>query len=154
VGYADYAKKCRDLVHAAIRKADVDVRRCVFLAHDRATRLDREFPDLLLHLYGHIHTFDVRQRGGTTYVNTSALDRILPVARKPNLRKVFYVNAGNYTVIEIGENGHISVECRLLRRNYAGWKVLDRHAAINGGMGGTLIPEEAVYGDNGRFPMS
>ena len=73
------------------------------MAHDRATHLDREFPGLLLHLYGHIHTFDVRERAGTTYVNTSALDRILAVTSKRDRRRVRYVNAGNYAVIEVDQ---------------------------------------------------
>jgi len=117
-GYAEYTRKCRSLVSAAIRKSGVDLRKCVLMTHDRATHLDREFPNLLLHLYGHIHTFDVLQRAGTTYVNTSALDRILPVALKRDRRRVRYVNVGNYAVIEVGKDGKVSVNCRLLRRNY------------------------------------
>jgi predicted phosphodiesterase len=62
---ADYGRKCRALLAAAIRDAGVDLRRCVLMAHDRAAHLDREFPNLLLHLYGHVHTFEVRKRAGT-----------------------------------------------------------------------------------------
>jgi predicted phosphodiesterase len=150
--YAEYTRQCRALIRAAIHKARIDLRRCVLMAHDRATHLDREFPGLLLHLYGHIHTFDVWQRAGTTYVNTSALDRILPVAFKRDRRKVRHVNAGNYAVIEVARSGEISVECRLLRRNYEKWVVIGRRPTINGPMGGKLIPEDAVFGDNVRFP--
>jgi hypothetical protein len=45
---ADYGRKCRALLAAAIRDAGVDLRRCVLMAHDRAAHLDREFPNLLL----------------------------------------------------------------------------------------------------------
>ena len=118
------------------------------MAHDRATHLDRDFPGLLLHLYGHIHTFDVRDRAGTTYVNTSALDRILPVASKRD-RRVRYVNAGNYAVIEVDRNGRVGVECRLLKRNYQKWNVIGPRSTLNP-MGGELIPEESKFGDNVR----
>jgi predicted phosphodiesterase len=151
-GYAEYAQSCRTAVRAAVREAGVDLRRCVLLAHDRATHLDRDLPGLLLHLYGHIHRFDIRQRAGTTFVNTSALDRILPVALKRDRRKVRHVNAGNYAVIEVGRRGEISVECRLLARNYGKWTVIGRRPTINGSMGGRLIPEDAIFGDNVRFP--
>ncbi len=152
-GHAEYARRCRAVVRAAIRENGIDLRRCVLLAHDRATHLDREFPGLLLHLYGHVHTFDVRERAGTTYVNTSALDRILPVASKRNRRQVRYVNAGNYAVIEVGRNGEIAVECRILERNYQKWNVLGLRSTVNGPMGGELIPEDAIFGDNVRFPV-
>jgi hypothetical protein len=122
------------------------------MTHDRATHLDREFPNLLLHLYGHIHTFDVLQRAGTTYVNTSALDRILPVALKRDRRRVRYVNVGNYAVIEVGKDGKVSVNCRLLRRNYQKWSVIGRRASSNGPMGGDLIPEDSAFEGNFRFP--
>ena len=101
-GYAGYARMCRAAVRDAIRVSGVDLARCILLAHDRATHLDREFPELLLHLYGHVHTFDVRERAGTTFVNTSALDRVLPVASKRDRTKIRYANAGNYAVIEVG----------------------------------------------------
>jgi Icc-related predicted phosphoesterase len=150
--YAEYTRRCRSLLSAAIRKSGVDLRRCVLMTHDRATHLDREFPNLLLHIYGHIHTFDVLQRAGTTYVNTSALDRILPVALKRDMKRLRYVNAGNYAVIEVDKNGKISVECRILRRNYEEWSVMGRHSMWNGPMGGDLFPGDAVFGDNVRFP--
>jgi predicted phosphodiesterase len=150
--YAEYGRKCRALVAAAIRNAGVDLRRCVLMAHDRAAHLDREFPNLLLHLYGHVHTFEVRKRAGTTYVNASALDRILPVASRRDRRIARYVNTGNYAVIEIARSGTVSVECRLLRRNYENWVVIGPPPLINGGIGGELIPEDAVFGDNIRFP--
>jgi predicted phosphodiesterase len=55
-GAAEYAEKCRSLLRAAIRKSGVDLQRCVLITHDRARHLDRDFPNLLLHIYGHVHT--------------------------------------------------------------------------------------------------
>jgi predicted phosphodiesterase len=149
-GYAEYTRSCRAVVRDATRVAGVELARCILLAHDRATHLDREFPGLLLHLYGHVHTFDVRERAGTTFVNTSALDRMLPVASKRDRRKVRYANAGNYAVIEVDRTDKVSVECRLLRRNWQSWRVIGSRSTFNGTMGGELIPEDAVFGDNIR----
>jgi predicted phosphodiesterase len=144
-GSAAYAEKCRSLLRAAIRKSGVDLQRCALITHERARHLDRDFPNLLLHVYGHVHTFDVRQRGATTYVNASALDRMLPVAEKRSGKKL-HVNAGNYAVIDVGRNGKVAVDCRLLRRNYQGWNVIGPPTS-NGPLDKELIPEDAVIAD-------
>jgi len=145
-GSAEYAEQCRSLLRAAIRKSGVDLQRCVLMTHDRARHLDRDFPNLLLHIYGHVHTFEVLRRGATTYVNASALDRILPVARAHDRKRLRHVNAGNYAVIEVGRGGKVSVECRLLRRNYQEWGVVGPLTS-NGPLGKDLIPEDAVFAD-------
>jgi predicted phosphodiesterase len=145
-GSAGYAESCRSLLRAAIRKSGVDLQQCVLITHERARHLDRDFPNLLLHIYGHVHTFDVRQRGATTYVNTSALDRMLPVAGNRSVKQLRYVNAGNYAVIDVGRNGKVAVNCRLLRRNYQGWSVVGPPTS-NGPLGKDLIPEDAVFGN-------
>jgi predicted phosphodiesterase len=152
-GTAEYGRRCRALVRAALRKSGADLRRCVLLAHDRARHLDRDFPNLLLHIYGHAHTFEVLRRGATTYVNASALDRMLPVARKHDRKHLRHVNAGNYAVINVGRSGKVSVECRLLRRNYREWTIIGRSTS-NGPVGKHLIPEDAVFADDGSFARS
>ncbi|HEX2354586.1 MAG TPA: metallophosphoesterase family protein [Xanthobacteraceae bacterium] len=152
LGSAEYAEQCRSLLRAAIRKSGVDLQRCVLITHDRARHLDRDFPNLLLHIYGHVHTFDVRQRGATTYVNASALDRMLPVAGRRSSKHLRYVNAGNYAVIDVGRSGKVSVECRLLRRNYQEWGVVGPPTS-NGPLGKELIPEDAVFADPLDVPM-
>jgi len=152
-GTAEYGRRCRALLRAALRKSSTDLQRCVLLAHDRARHLDREFPNLLLHIYGHVHTFEVLQRGTTTYVNAAALDRMLPVARKHDRKRLRHVNAGNYAVINVGGGGKLSVECRLLRRNYQEWTVIGRSTS-NGPVGKHLIPEDAVFADDESFARS
>jgi predicted phosphodiesterase len=147
-GTAEYGRRCRALLRAALRKSGTDLRRCVLLTHDRARHLDHDFPNLLLHIYGHVHTFEVLRRGTTTYVNVSALDRMLPVARKHDRKRLRHVNAGNYAVINVGRGGKVSVECRLLRRNYQEWTVIGRSTS-NGPVGKQLIPEDAVLADDG-----
>jgi Icc-related predicted phosphoesterase len=150
-GRAEYVRRCRADVTKVIREAGVELSRCVLMAHDRATHLDKELPGLLLHLYGHVHTFDVSQRSGTTYANVSALDRLLPVRRGPRRGPLSYVNAGNYAVIEVRNDGAVAVECMLLARNYLGWTVVPRRAAKRP-PGGELILEDRIFGDNMRFP--
>jgi predicted phosphodiesterase len=147
---SEYTRRCRARVIQAIREAGVTPSRCVLMAHDRAARLDQELPGLLLHLYGHVHRFDVSQRAGTTYVNVSALDRLLPVRQKPRSRQLSYVNAGNYAAIEVRDDGAVTVECRLLARNYGDWTVVPRPAMKRPAVG-ELIPEERIFGDNIRF---
>src|SRR5262249_26310224 len=152
-GTAEYGRRCRALLRAALRKSSTDLQRCVLLAHDRARHLDREFPNLLLHIYGHVHTFEVLRRGTTTYVNAAALDRMLPVARKHDRKRLRHVNAGNYAVINVGGGGKLSVECRLVRRNYQEWTVIGRSTS-NGPVGKHLIPEDAVFADDESFARS
>jgi hypothetical protein len=98
-------------------------------------------------LFGHVHTFQTFERTGTTYVNTSALDRLLPVALQSDQSVLAQVNAGNYAVIELDRDGGISVQCRLLRRNYAGWRVLGGPGKSVRTGTSNLIPEDQVFAD-------
>ena len=75
------------------------------------------------------------------------VDRMLPVARKHDRKRLRHVNAGNYAVISVGRGGKVSVECRLLRRNYQEWTVIGRSTS-NGPVGKQLIPEDAVFADD------
>jgi predicted phosphodiesterase len=141
---AEYAGQCRAIIAQSIRKAGLEPRRCVLISHDRAAHLEKDLPGLRLHLFGHVHTFDVAERAGTTYVNTSALDRVLAVAGTDGAQR--YVNAGNYAVITLGRDGEVSVECRLLQRNYTAWRVLGRHSSLKGPPPDELlIPEDAAF---------
>src|SRR5262245_6758401 len=95
---AQYAERCRKLVAQLLSDSGADLRRTIIMSHDRTPRLAETFPGLLLHLYGHVHRYEVVQRGATTYVNTSALDRMRAVApadrRTTRTADVRYVNAG------------------------------------------------------------
>jgi Icc-related predicted phosphoesterase len=146
---------CLDNLRDQFDAANVDPSSTIFITHDRVG-LSRRFPNLLLHLYGHIHTFEVLRRGTTTCVNSSALDRILPVIPKSLTPKaassadVRHANHGNYAVIEVGRERDILVECRLLRRQYANWTPLDNSWLVGRHGGPLLIDEEACFGDNVR----
>jgi hypothetical protein len=62
-----------------------------------------------------------------------------------------YVNAGNYAVIDVGKNRKVSVECRLLRRNYQEWNVVGPPTS-NGPLRKDLIPEDAAFADQLDVP--
>jgi hypothetical protein len=114
----------------------------VLITHDRAAHLGTEFPGLALHLFGHVHTFEILRRGATTLVNTSALDRVLAVSSETGEER--YANAGNYAVITLERRG-AAVECRLLRRNYGRWRVLGPRSGLKGPPPpGRFIPEDAA----------
>jgi hypothetical protein len=49
-----------------------------------------------------------------------------------------YVYAGNYAVITVRQHQVRSVECRLLRRDYAAWQVLPRD-------GGPSFPPDDLF---------
>jgi hypothetical protein len=150
-----------------IVQSGLDLQRTIVITHERTTRLGPRLPGLLLYLYGHTHTFDVRESKGSIYANVSALDRILPVVpaartisrnrnslsleeRKwnPFIGAMRHVNAGNYAIIDINDIGSPRIECRLLHHAYKKWKVVTGPWWF----GAPLVPEEAIFGDNIRFP--
>jgi predicted phosphodiesterase len=125
-----YTAECRAALREQLKRRRLNLRESVLVTHDRAAHLGATFPGLLMHLYGHVHTFDRFERNGTTYVNVSALDRPRAV-QSAHQGAIRYVNAGNYAVITIRGRQVHSVECRLLRRDYAGWRVLPRGVALS-----------------------
>jgi predicted phosphodiesterase len=147
-----YREACRRLVAQALAKHGADPRRTIFMSHDRTSRLAEVSPDLLLHIYGHVHRYEIVQRGCTTYVNLSALDRMRAV--KPAGRKIArqtdirYVNAGNYSVIDVSRSGELAIECRLLQHAYPRWVDVPDPRIFEW----PLVPEEAEFGDNVRYP--
>ena len=154
--HAEHSRRCQNNLREQFDAANIDPSCTVFIAHDRAAHLSKRFPNLLLHLYGHIHRFEVLRRGATTYVNSSALDRIRHVIPKTLTPEAFSypgdlrdANAGNYAVIEVGRERGIAVECRLLKRHYADWTQLgDCPRYMRSGGQPLLIDEEASFGDN------
>ena len=69
---------------------------------------------------------------GTNYVNVSVLDNVRSVITKNNgnkspkkfSRECFNVNAGNYCVIEIQQDGQNIIQCKELKVE-EGWELLD-----------------------------
>jgi predicted phosphodiesterase len=161
-----YIQKYRDALVDVIARSNADLRRTIVITHERVTRLGPRLPDLLLYLYGHVHTFAVSDSQGSKYVNVSALDRmipVMPIKRKkkrpaeftpeerkwiPYIGELRHVNAGNYAVIDIDGRGEVHVECRILHHAYEGWKAVPEPRWF----GAPLVPEEATFGDNIRYP--
>jgi predicted phosphodiesterase len=134
-----YTAECRAALRELVKRRRLDLRDCVLVTHDRAAHLGASFPGLLMHLYGHVHTYDRFERDGTTCVNVSALDRPRAL-QTSDAGPTRYVNAGNYAVITVRDRRVRSVECRLLRRDYVGWQVLPRDA------GASFPPDELFVG--------
>ena len=77
----------RAALAAMIKESNAEPTRTVLVAHDRLFGIDRDFPGLSLHLFGHRHGFKMTSHRGTAFVNVSALD-------DP-------INGDSYTIIEI-----------------------------------------------------
>jgi predicted phosphodiesterase len=154
-----YVQKYRDALVEGINASKIDLKRTVVITHERVTKMGPRLPNLLLYLYGHIHRFDVSNSKGSTYVNVSALDRILPVLPtnghtphreqseeerrwEPYVGNLRHVNAGNYAVIEVGRGGTVHVECRILHHAYDGWRAVPGPQWF----GAPLVPQEAECG--------
>jgi len=97
-------------------------------------RIHEEVKGLGFHLFGHRHEFKHTVFKGTNYVNVSVLDNVcsaIPKGSKALQNKFsevseeyFNVNAGNYCIIEIQQDGQSNVECKELNIE-EGWEVLD-----------------------------
>jgi Icc-related predicted phosphoesterase len=106
----------RESVGRAVRKIKADPRKCIVISHERMPRLNDEIPGALLHLFGHIHRFSVRDFKGTTYVDVAALDRSSSKpSRIASMDQSVTPDAGNYTRIEITRSLDVKVTCMSLR---------------------------------------
>jgi predicted phosphodiesterase len=144
----------RGSIRKAIKKAEIDPRKCVVITHQRLTRLSEEVPGALLHLFGHLHTFSERTFKATKYVNVAALDR--PVSVRPRAKEKWgkedcrNFNAGNYATIEIGSSLEIKTRCMTLPHEYPNWIPLENHRYN----GIKWIPEEARWTNASDSPIS
>ncbi|MDB5610061.1 MAG: hypothetical protein JWP25_6961 [Bradyrhizobium sp.] len=143
----------RESIRHAIRKAEIDPRRCVIVTHQRLTRLSEEVPGALLHLFGHLHTFSEHTFKATKYVNVAALDR--PVSARPRANEKWgkedcrNFNAGNYATIEINSSLAIKIKCVNLPHEYLNWIPLEDR----GYNGIEWIPEEAKWTNASDVPI-
>lgn len=116
----------------AIKLLKVDVGRLVLVTHERMYRIHEEIGGLGFHLFGHRHGFKHTVFKGTNYVNVSVLDNVRSVIPKKQGMKLskksseecFNVNAGNYCVIEIQQDGQNNIQCKELNIE-EGWELLD-----------------------------
>lgn len=117
----------RDRVGQAVRKTKADPRTCIVIAHERIPRLNEVVPGAMLHLFGHIHQFSVRDFKGTKYVDVAALDRSGPIRSKGvSVDAPATIDAGNYAKIEIGWSLEVKVTCMPLRCDDPSMKTVTR----------------------------
>jgi hypothetical protein len=146
-------KRNRESIGKAIKKAEIDPRRCVVVTHERLTRLNEEVPGALLHLFGHLHTFSEHTFKTTKYVNVAVLDR--PVSARPRAKDKWTkedcrnFNAGNYTTIEISSSQAPKIQCVNFAHEYPNWIPLGdrRYNGIE------WIPEEAKWTSASDLPL-
>jgi hypothetical protein len=143
----------RQSIGKALKKAQIDPRKCVVITHQRLARLNEEVPGALLHLFGHLHKFSEHSFKATKYVNVAALDR--PVSARPRVKEKWRkqdcrnFNAGNYTTIEINSSQAITIRCIFLAHDYPDWIPLQdrRYNGIE------WIPEEAQWTNASDSPL-
>ena len=118
----------RESIGRAVRKMKADSRNCIVMAHERIPRLNEELPGALLHLFGHIHQFSVRDFKGTKYVDVAALDRPNSIRsiESVSVKKPVTTATGNYTKIEISRSLGVKVTCMPLRCNDRSIKTVTR----------------------------
>jgi Calcineurin-like phosphoesterase superfamily domain len=106
----------RESVGQAVRKMKADPRTCIVISHERIPRLNEVLPGALLHLFGHIHRFSVRDFRGTKYVDVAALDKPGSIqSRSASAKQPLTIDNGNYAKIEISRSLEVKVTCMPLR---------------------------------------
>jgi Icc-related predicted phosphoesterase len=88
----------RQSISDAMREAGADPKKSIIMTHERLSRLSQEFPETLLHIFGHIHKYSDHTFKGTRYINVAALDRSNP-------------DVGNYATVEIDSSLEVKAEC-------------------------------------------
>jgi Icc-related predicted phosphoesterase len=118
----------REGIGKAVRKMKANPRNCIVIAHERIPRLHEELPGLLLHLFGHIHQFSVRDFKGTKYVDVAALDRpgLIRSGKSTSVKTPGTTDAGNYAKIEISRSLEVKVTCMPLRCDERAMKTVTR----------------------------
>lgn len=125
-------QKHKQCLFEVLKKSKIDVSRLMLITHERMYRIHEEIKGLGFHLFGHRHGFKHTVFKGTNYVNVSVLDNVCSATPKNNRKtlskkssgKYFNVNAGNYCVIEIQQDGQNNIQCKALNIE-EGWELLD-----------------------------
>ncbi|MBS4082358.1 MAG: metallophosphoesterase family protein [Rhizobiales bacterium] len=132
-------------VAGALKKAGADFSRTILLCHYELRGIEKDFPGLALHLYGHTHVMEQRDVRTTKYVNLGVLDRQIssrpknkPVWLKEDCRN--YI-AGNYAIVETRDAG-FEVRHVELPHEFADWVPVERSYR-----GIEWIPEEKQWSD-------
>jgi len=137
---------------SSLKKAGIDFSRTILMCHYELRGIEKDFPRLGLHLYGHTHVKEHFEMKGTKYMNLGVLDKQIsahpkdkPVWMKEDCRN--YI-AGNYAIIESDTAG-FSVRYVDLPAEFPDWTPIERSFR-----GIEWIPEEAKWSDpaDARLP--
>lgn len=130
----------------SLKKSGADFSRTILMCHYELRGIEKDFPGLALHLYGHTHVMEQFERKGTKYVNLGVLDRQIsarpkdkPVWVKEDCRN--YI-AGNYAIVQSTGAG-FDVRYVGLPHDFPDWTPVDRSFR-----GIEWIPEEKQWSDS------
>jgi predicted phosphodiesterase len=129
----------------ALRKTGAVFSRTILLCHYELRGIEKDFPGLGLHLFGHTHVMERHEAKGTQYVNLGVLDRQISARPKEKTAWVKedcrnYI-AGNYAIIETGDSD-FGVRYVGLPHEFPDWVPVERSYR-----GIEWIPEEAKWSD-------
>ncbi|MBB4007947.1 metallophosphoesterase family protein [Allorhizobium taibaishanense] len=98
--------------------------RTIVVSHYRLTKTKAFLPDIPLFLFGHIHRFEDTTYRGQRFVNVSALDKKVIVAKKGLRAKQVgyrYINDGSYVIITHTERTGFAIDPRRFNPDFSGW---------------------------------
>jgi hypothetical protein len=122
----EIAIRNRQAMRSTIFASKHGPKRTIVVTHERLTKVEVDFPDIPLFLFGHRHGFRNTLSAGSRFVNVSVLDNpvtVLPNGVADNQRSdaCRNINDGNYAVIE-GSNLHdLKVSCVKFSPYFDGW---------------------------------
>ncbi len=129
----------------SLKKAGADFSRTILMCHYELRGIEKDFPGLALHLFGHTHVMAQHETKGTRYANLGMLDR--QVSARPKDKPVWAKEdcrnycAGNYAIIEAGDGG-FDLRYVVLPHEFPDWVPVDRSYR-----GIEWIPEDARWSD-------
>jgi predicted phosphodiesterase len=135
-----------------LKKSGADFSRTILLCHYELRGIEKDFPGLALHLYGHTHVAEQRSVKSTQYVNLGVLDK--QISARPEHKPVWVKEdcrnfiAGNYAIVEAREGG-FDTRYMHLPHDFTGWIPVERSYR-----GIEWIPEDAKWSEAGdpRLP--
>lgn len=128
-----------------LKKSGADFSRTILLCHYELRGVEKDFPGLALHLFGHTHVMERHDAKGTHYVNLGVLDR--QISARPHDKPVWVkedcrnYNAGNYAIIEASADA-FDLRYVELPHDFPGWTPVDRSYR-----GIEWIPEDSQWSD-------
>ncbi|MFD1745031.1 metallophosphoesterase family protein [Rhizobium helianthi] len=102
--------------------------RTIVMSHYRLTKTQGHLPSVPLFLFGQIHKFEDVTYRGQRFINVSALDKKVMVAKKGQRagpKNWRYINDGSYVIITHNERTGFSVEPRRFDPDFFEWERIE-----------------------------